>query len=182
MSGDLTKPQNKCVPSEDSNLPGHPPSLIRVSAVCMKKAWVLSYPLSAQRRLIRLGRCPGWSESSLDAHSLCCFCHVVAHMELEVTPDQEPHDWLHAHLKDWKPHNMRLHHGMMWLGGKHIMIGMNLFLWIVLMCKLRKGFMLSLWVIRRSLHINKIHKNTNSFLIMPALSSKSYFCQYCCTF
>ena len=25
----------------------------------MKKAWVLSYPLSAQPRLIRLGRCPG---------------------------------------------------------------------------------------------------------------------------
>ena len=31
--------------------PGHPPSLIRVFAVRMKKAWVLSYPLSAQRRL-----------------------------------------------------------------------------------------------------------------------------------
>ena len=28
-----------------------PSSLIRVIAVCMKKAWVLSYPLSAQRRL-----------------------------------------------------------------------------------------------------------------------------------
>ena len=40
-----------CVPSEDSDQPGHPPSLIRVVAVHMKKAWVLSYPLSAQRRL-----------------------------------------------------------------------------------------------------------------------------------
>ena len=40
-----------CVPSEDSDQPGHPPSLIRVFAVRMKKAWVLSYPLSAQRRL-----------------------------------------------------------------------------------------------------------------------------------
>ena len=29
----------------------HPPSLIRVFTVRMKKAWVLSYPLSAQRRL-----------------------------------------------------------------------------------------------------------------------------------
>ena len=37
-----------CAPSEDSDQPGHPPSLIRVFAVCMKKAWVLSYPLSAQ--------------------------------------------------------------------------------------------------------------------------------------
>ena len=38
-----------------------------VFAVHMKKDWVLSYPLSAQRRLIRLGACPGWSESSLGA-------------------------------------------------------------------------------------------------------------------
>ena len=47
----------------------------------MKKAGVLSYPLSAQQQLlIRLGRCPGWSVSSLGAHSLCWFCHVVAHI------------------------------------------------------------------------------------------------------
>ena len=62
-----------CAPSEDSDQPGHPPSLIRVFAVRMKKAWVLSYPLSAQRRLIRLSGCPGWSESSLGAQSLCWF-------------------------------------------------------------------------------------------------------------
>ena len=35
--------------------------------------------------------------------------------------------------------------------------------------------MLSLWVIRRSLHIGKIHKNNNSFLIIPTFSSKWYF-------
>ena len=46
---------------------GHPPSLVRVFTVRMKKAWVLIYPLSAQQRLIRLGRCPGWSESLLSA-------------------------------------------------------------------------------------------------------------------
>ena len=43
--------QSDCVPSEDSDQSGHPPSLIRVFAVCMKKPWVLSYPLSAQRKL-----------------------------------------------------------------------------------------------------------------------------------
>ena len=43
--------QNVCAHSKDSDQPGHPPSLIRVFAVCMKKAWVLSYPLSTQRRL-----------------------------------------------------------------------------------------------------------------------------------
>ena len=56
-----------CVPNEDSDQPEHPPSLIRFYAVRMKKAWVLNYPLSAQRKLIRLGGCPGWSESSLGA-------------------------------------------------------------------------------------------------------------------
>ena len=44
-------PHDTCAASEDSDQPGHPPSLIRVFAVRMKKAWVLSYPLSTQRRL-----------------------------------------------------------------------------------------------------------------------------------
>ena len=43
--------QNECASSEDSDQPGHPPSLIRVFAASMKKPWFLSYPLSAQRRL-----------------------------------------------------------------------------------------------------------------------------------
>ena len=69
-----------CAPSEDSDQPGHsyqpghPPSLIRIFAVRMKKAWVLSYSLSAQRRLIRLGGCPGWFQSSLGAQPLCWCC------------------------------------------------------------------------------------------------------------
>ena len=50
-----------------------------VFAVRMKKAWVLSHPLSPQRRL---GRCPGWSESSLGAHSFCWFCHVAARVNI----------------------------------------------------------------------------------------------------
>ena len=51
-----------CSPSEDSDQPGHLPSLLSVFAVRMKKAWVLSYPLSAQRRL--------WSAWEAD-QSLC---------------------------------------------------------------------------------------------------------------
>ena len=62
------------VPSEDSDQPGHPPSL--VFAVRMEKHWVFSYPLSAQRRLIRLGGCPGWSES---------FSHAQAHFFLWIS-------------------------------------------------------------------------------------------------
>ena len=75
-----------CAPSEDSNQPGHPPSLIRVLAVCMKKAWVLSYPLSAQRRLWS-----DWADTKADlslhwAHMpFCWFCHEVAHFSLACT-------------------------------------------------------------------------------------------------
>ena len=65
--------QNECAPSEDSDQPEHPSSLIRVFTVRMKKARVLSYPLSAQQRLIRLGGCPGCSESSLGAQSFVGF-------------------------------------------------------------------------------------------------------------
>ena len=54
-----------CVPSEDSDQPGHPPILIRVIAVHMKKAWVLSYPFSAQWRLWS-----DWADAQADL-SLC---------------------------------------------------------------------------------------------------------------
>ena len=57
--------QNNCAPSEDSDQTGHPPSLIRVFAVRMKKAWVLSYPLNAQGSL--------WSEW-MDAQADLSLC------------------------------------------------------------------------------------------------------------
>ena len=38
-----------CAPSEDSDQPGHPPSLTRDFAVHMRKPSVLSYPLSARK-------------------------------------------------------------------------------------------------------------------------------------
>ena len=59
--------------------PGHLPSLIRVFAVRMKKAWVLSYPLSAQQRLWS-----DWADVQADlslhwAHApFCRFCHALA--------------------------------------------------------------------------------------------------------
>ena len=71
--------QMTCAPSKDSDQPRHLPSLIRVFAVRMKKAWVLSYPLSTQRRP---SRCPGWSESSLGAQSFCWFCHAAAQIKM----------------------------------------------------------------------------------------------------
>ena len=72
-----------CAPSEDSDQPGHPPSLIKVFAVRMKKALAISYPLSAQRRL--------WSDRT-DAQAdlslrwvhvpFCWFCHKAAQYAL----------------------------------------------------------------------------------------------------
>ena len=51
MSRLMTKPTKWRVPSEDSDQPGCPPSLISVFTVRMKKRWVLGYPLSAKQRL-----------------------------------------------------------------------------------------------------------------------------------
>ena len=70
-----------CAPSEDSDQPGYPPSLIRVFAVRMKKSWVLSYLFSANRRLRS-----DWADAQADlrlrgAHSFCAgFSHETAHM------------------------------------------------------------------------------------------------------
>ena len=61
-----------CTPSEDSDQPGHPASLIRVFAVCMKKAWVHSYPLSAQRRLWS-----DWADAQADLSLCLAHSHFV---------------------------------------------------------------------------------------------------------
>ena len=52
--------------------PGHPPSPIRVFAVHMKKAWVLSYLLSAQRRLWS-----DWANAQVDLSLRWAHSHFV---------------------------------------------------------------------------------------------------------
>ena len=61
--------QSECAPSKDLDQPGHPPSLIRVFAVHLKKPWVLSYPLSAQRRL--------WADAQADLSLRWAHTHFV---------------------------------------------------------------------------------------------------------
>ena len=61
-----------CAPSEDSDQPGHPPSLIRVFAVRMKKARVFSYPLSAKRRLGS-----DWADAQADLSLRWAHSHFV---------------------------------------------------------------------------------------------------------
>ena len=63
-----------CAPSKDSDKP----SLIRVFAVGMKKSWVLSYPLSAQRR-----RWSDWADAQVDLSlhwAFRSFCHAAAQL------------------------------------------------------------------------------------------------------
>ena len=62
----------ECAPSEDSDQPGHPPSLIRAFAVRMVKPWVLSYPLSAQRRLWA-----DWADAQADLSLRWAHSHFV---------------------------------------------------------------------------------------------------------
>ena len=49
-----------------------------VFAVSMKKAWVLSDQLRALQTLIRLGRCPDWSEFCWVHMPFCRLCHALA--------------------------------------------------------------------------------------------------------
>ena len=64
--------QCRCAPCEDSDQPWHPPSLIRVFAVRMKKSWVLSYPLSTQPRLWS-----DWADAQADPSLRWAHTHFV---------------------------------------------------------------------------------------------------------
>ena len=80
-----------CAPSEDSDQPGHPPSLIRVFAVRMKKPWVLSYPFSAQRRLWS-----GWADAQADLSLRWAQSHFVCFVMLRLI--YQYHNQMSNHL------------------------------------------------------------------------------------
>ena len=63
----MTKPTKWWAPSEDSNQPGHPPSLISLSCPREERLVPLLPFEHKAKTLVRLGGCPGWSESSLGA-------------------------------------------------------------------------------------------------------------------
>ena len=79
--------QNECAPSEDSDQPGHPPRLIRVFAVRMKKAWVFSYPLSAQWRLRS-----DWADAQADPSIRWAHTHFVGFVMSWLILFLEPED------------------------------------------------------------------------------------------
>ena len=66
-----------CAPSEDSNQPRQPRCLIRIFAVNMKKAWVLSHPLSTQHRLWLDQQNGMWAQRRLKTfEAFCTLCHT----------------------------------------------------------------------------------------------------------
>ena len=77
----MTKPQNDCVPSKDSDQPGHPPSLIRVFVVHFKDSQGPKLSLCRQQR-----HRSDWVDAQADlslrwAHMpFCWFCHDAAHI------------------------------------------------------------------------------------------------------
>ena len=71
-----------CAPSEDSDQPGHLSSLIRVFTVRMKKAWVLRYPLSAQRRF-----CSDWADAQADLSLRWAHSHFIGFVTMRLISD-----------------------------------------------------------------------------------------------
>ena len=73
--------QNDCAPSEDSDQPGHPPSLIRVFAVHSMGSYGTKLSSCGQRRLWS-----DWADAQADlslrlAHKpFCWFCHEAAQL------------------------------------------------------------------------------------------------------
>ena len=91
MSGEEMKTIQSILPlfPNISTIKRVPPSLIRVFTVRKKNHWILSYLLSAQRRLGILGGCPGWSESSLGAQVILLVfscCDLFYLQIFQVTP------------------------------------------------------------------------------------------------
>ena len=70
-----------CVPSEDSDQPGHPPSLIRLCCPYEERLGPYLHIKRSAKTLLRLDWLwPGWFESSLVHISFCWFCHEMAHL------------------------------------------------------------------------------------------------------
>ena len=83
--------QSECAPSEDSDQPGHPLSLIRVFAVRMKKAWTLTHWVHSEDSG-QTGRIPRliWVFAGRTATLLVLsrggsFIHILYHWELTVS-------------------------------------------------------------------------------------------------
>ena len=96
-----------CAPSEDSDQPGHLPSLIRIFAVCMKKPWALGYPFSTSEDSDQTGWMPMLIR--VFAERVVHFVgFVMRWLILFLVPENKVHQWfnlkkyaLHVFLLIW---------------------------------------------------------------------------------
>ena len=88
--------QSDCAPSEDSDQPGHPPSLIKVFSVRMKKTWILSYPLNTQRRLWS-----DWADAQADLSLRWAHTHFVGFVMSQLSCSCKLSDT--ANFRCWFP-------------------------------------------------------------------------------
>ena len=95
MSRDMTKPTNWLCAQQKLRSAGWASAKFDQSLRCPHEESLATHWAQA-KTLIRLGGCPGWSESSLGAQPFCWFCHVVAqiysgykiiHMYIVITFD-----------------------------------------------------------------------------------------------
>ena len=79
VSHDRTKPTKLvCVQQRLRSAMASTQSDQRFRCVLNGQLRTQAFFMRTAKTLIRVGRCKGWSESSLCAHSFCWFCHVVA--------------------------------------------------------------------------------------------------------
>ena len=72
--------QNECAPSEVSDQPGHPPSLIRVFAVCSLVSWGSKVSSCGQRRLWS-----DWADAQADLSLRWTHSHFVSFVMSRLT-------------------------------------------------------------------------------------------------
>ena len=91
MSHDMTKPTKWVCALRRLRSAWHPPSLIKVLAVRTKKAWVLSYPLNAQRRLWS-----DWADAQAELSLRCAYSHFVGFVMSRLTCSDDPQQKQHS--------------------------------------------------------------------------------------
>ena len=86
MSRDMTKP-TKWVCAQQRLRSAWPSAQSDQSLCCAFNGQLRTqaFFMRTAKTLIRLGGCPGWSEYSLGAYSVCWFCHVAAHILRKTT-------------------------------------------------------------------------------------------------
>ena len=96
-----------CSTSEDSDQPGHPPSLIRVFAVRMKKPWVLTH-LAHREDSDQTGRMPRliWNFSGRTVTLMVLSCTGSIVMQCSVFVPE---------LLKIKSRNLWIHRSVLWL-------------------------------------------------------------------